>query len=199
MSPSLCFLGIPDTTWAFINSFAGWFSAFGSIAAVVTALYLARNQRKPKLRASISHKILFTQGMQNHRPEYICINAVNTGARNVRITNLGGRVGYFKKQHFVILAVLDGMSSKIPVEIEPGQEANWFLPFKINPEMTWTEHIAQDLLKPNWKWKLRSLRFQVYTSVGSVFYAGIHTSLMDMLKKACLIEAAKPNQKGTRP
>jgi hypothetical protein len=182
MSPSLCFLGITDSTWAFINSFAGWFSAFGSIAAVVTALYLARNQSRPKLRASIGHRLLVSRGNPGHRPEYICINAVNIGARKVRITNLGGRVGYFKKRHFIIISPDNPISHKLPVEIEPGQEANWFIDYELESGETWPDNMVKDLITSN---NLRSLRFYIYTSVGNVFRAGIEKNIIELLKKAC--------------
>ncbi len=32
------FLGLSEETWKFINSFADWFAAIGTLAAVVTSL-----------------------------------------------------------------------------------------------------------------------------------------------------------------
>ena len=36
-------------TWEFINSFAPWLAAFGTVAAVIVSLYLARTDKRIRL------------------------------------------------------------------------------------------------------------------------------------------------------
>ena len=49
----------PNTveTWHFVNSFTPWLAAFGTLAAVITSLYLASKQMKVKLRVSAVHRL----------------------------------------------------------------------------------------------------------------------------------------------
>jgi hypothetical protein len=49
----------PNTveTCHFVNSFAPWLAAFGTLAALITSLYLATKQTKAKLRVSAAHHL----------------------------------------------------------------------------------------------------------------------------------------------
>ncbi len=45
-------------TWEFINSFADWFSAVGTFAAVIVALLLAMRDRTIRLEVSAGHRLI---------------------------------------------------------------------------------------------------------------------------------------------
>ena len=59
-------------TWLFINSFAPWISAFGTIAAVIVALYLSIREKRVRLRVSAGYRLLIIPGQKlNEKNEYL--------------------------------------------------------------------------------------------------------------------------------
>src|SRR5688572_29955936 len=101
-------------TWQFINTFADWFAAAGTIAAVIVAIYLARRDKTVRLSINAGVRLIVTPGVKGPHPEYLSITAVNIGHREAQITNIGWHVGLFKRQHGVQSTIQDGMSSPIP-------------------------------------------------------------------------------------
>ena len=89
-------------TWRFINTFAPWFSAIGTIAAVIVSLYLARARRPIKLEVRSGHRILVGDSSELKYPEYIFIGAINVGHRVAYITNVGWKTGCLKKIHAIM-------------------------------------------------------------------------------------------------
>jgi hypothetical protein len=85
------------TTWTFINSFADWLSALGTVSAVILALYLARRDKNVRLEVSAGHRIVVTPGTEGPYPEYLMIRIVNIGHREAQITNIGWKVGLFRR------------------------------------------------------------------------------------------------------
>lgn len=55
--------------WKFINTFAPWLSALGTIAAVVVSLYLARRDKSIRLEVSAGHRLLATPGVKGPYPD----------------------------------------------------------------------------------------------------------------------------------
>ncbi len=55
--------------WLFINSFAGWLSALGTIAAVIVALYLARRDSRIRLKVVVGLRLLLQRDAAE-RPEF---------------------------------------------------------------------------------------------------------------------------------
>lgn len=74
-------------TWQFINTFASWLSALGTISAVIVSLYLATKNRRLDLKVTATQKSLVQIGMPTR--SYVTISAVNLGARAVTITGIG--------------------------------------------------------------------------------------------------------------
>jgi len=88
--------------WKFINTFAPWFSAIGTLLAVIVSLYLAHTSRRQKLKVSASIMQMLTVGQKEDvYPEYVWLRATNIGHSKVKITNLGWHVGFFKKRTFL--------------------------------------------------------------------------------------------------
>ena len=73
------FLFLPDeNTWKFINTFAPWFSAIGTLAAVSTSLYLAFADRT-KLTISIlptSHSEPLKVLVENNRDQGVMVQCI---------------------------------------------------------------------------------------------------------------------------
>ena len=72
--------------WLFINSFAPWLSAVGTIAAVMATVYFAWRTHRIRLEVSAGHRLLVGPGSSQPFPELLAIRVVNTGYRNVNIT-----------------------------------------------------------------------------------------------------------------
>lgn len=172
--------GISQTTWQFINTFAPWFSAAGTFSAVIVSLWLATSQRRARLRVLVGHFTMVEQGRQPPFPEFVMIQAVNIGSRPVRVTNLAWRVGTLKHR-FAMQTVGDPLSSRLPVEVEQGQEASWFL----RTDGEWAENLSKSLLMPNWRRALETLRFEIYTSLGHTSRAVPNVDLREIIASTC--------------
>lgn len=86
-----------QSEWQFINTFAPWLSAFGTILAVVTSLYLASRKSKIKLEAHVGLRLIIGRGDSAPFPQFLSFQITNVGGRPARISNIGWEVGFFKK------------------------------------------------------------------------------------------------------
>lgn len=181
------FLGIDKSTWEFINSFSDWFSAIGTIAAVVVSLYLARGQSKLQLRITAGHRLMAGLGT-GHFPDYLYISIVNTGFRKALVTGIGWKVGVFRKRYAIQITDKSPWSSPVPVELTDGQEAQYLVPFA--GEADWLNAFAKDFLGKHPVLLSRFGTLQVFTSVGKTFQKRIEGNLREKL-----IEAARTQKK----
>jgi hypothetical protein len=185
------FLGFDKTTWDFINSFSNWFSAIGTIGAVIVSLYLARGRSRIKLHISAGHRILAGLGTGKF-PDYVSISIVNRGFRKVRITGIGWKVGLFNKQYADQIVNNLLWSSPLPIELEDGQEAKYLVPFKGAAD--WLNSFARDFLSTTTFPNLTShfVTLQVFTSAGKTFEKRIEENLRKKLIEAVETIKTKP-------
>lgn len=163
-------------TWLFINSFAPWVSAFGTIAAVIVALYLSIREKRIRLRISAGYRLLIIPGEKlNKKNEFLVINIVNVGYREAIITNIGWKVGLLKKQLGVQIPIEDGFSDKIPTKLKEAEVANYYIP--LNETTNWIENFSKNFLQPYPRIRLRFTKVQVFTSIGKKFEAKIEKDL----------------------
>ena len=170
-------------TWKFINTFAPWFSAIGTLAAVIVSLYLARKSKEVKIKASVGHRIIIEQGSTGPHPEYVVIKVVNHGGRITNVTNIGWKVGFYKKRYGIQTVPLDPYSSKIPVKLNDGEEATFLIPLK--QDKNWISSFSKDFLLPSPRYNLFTVRLQIFTSVGKTFSFKIEEGLKNMLLDEC--------------
>lgn len=149
------YLGIAESTWRFINTFADWFAAIGSIMAAVVALYIASRASRIYAKASVGHRIVIAVGDRGPPPEFVMFKIVNNGDRPIRITGIGWRWGLFKRR-YAMQNYSQVESSTLPVELSHGQEANWPVPFALKSG-PWIAKFA-DMLQPNWRLSIWTLR-----------------------------------------
>lgn len=173
--------------WQFVNSFAPWFSALGTISAVIVALYLARRDKQIRLHIAAGHRVILSQGQEGPPPQYLAIRITNIGYRDVLITGIGWRIGLFKKSYAVQTIPRDGISSALPIRMQDGDEACYYLPLFSDTE--WLKQFIQKMLFPSLQWNLNFTYVQVFTSVGKVFEAPIECGL-----KKRIIEYVKSNK-----
>ena len=168
-------------SWRFINTFAPWLSAIGTILAVITSLYLARRSRKIRLRISAGHRLLLLPGAEGEPLEYLVIEIVNIGSRIANINNIGWKLGFLRKQMFVQMIINDNLSSTIPIELKDGEKASYFFPFY--DEIQWLDSFAKNLGHFP-RIHARSLKVLAHTSIGQSFEAKIESGLRGELIKA---------------
>lgn len=172
--------------WQFINSFAAWFSAFGTISAVIVALYLVRQDKRIRLHVSVGHRVIVSQGLKGQPPQYLAIRITNIGHRDVQVTGIGWRIGLFKKSYAEETIIRDGISSTLPVRLRDGDEACYYFP--LFSDIEWLREFIQKMLLPNLQWKLWFTYVRIYTSVGKVFEVPLEHGL-----KKRIIEYVKQN------
>ena len=177
------FLGLAKSEWDLFNGFANWFSAFASLAAAVVALYIANRASRPTGTLTVGHRISIGPGSQAPYPQFAVFRFVNTGDRPIRITQIGWKVG-LRKKRFAVQMYEPTLSSRMPVDLAHGQEAAWYVPIDRHPD-PWPESFAKKMLLPDYRWSLRTLRAQAFSSVGFVFEAKPESNLLQPLKEAC--------------
>jgi hypothetical protein len=168
-----------QNTWEFINSFAGWFSALGTIAAVVVALYFSRRDKTIRLEVFAGYRWLVTLAHGRNNQQFLCVGIVNIGHREVQITGLGWKVGFFKKVCADQPIINDGISSSVPIRLRDGDEARYYFPFQ--DQDPWLDDFVNVVLGPNPNKVIRTLKIRVYTSVGKIFENKIEKGLQKRL------------------
>ncbi len=117
-------------TWTFINSFADWFSAVGTVAAVVLAIYLARQDKRVRLRVSVGYRLLVAHGQTEPPPGFVLIVVTNIGRREAQVTGVGWKTGLFKyRKYYVQTTIRDGISNELPIRLRDGEDAKYSHPF----------------------------------------------------------------------
>ena len=172
--------------WVFINGFAGWVSAFGTIAAVIVALYLARRDSRIRLKVAVGLRLLLQQGVQG-RPEFFAIEVTNLGRRPASIVNLVLRDGLrlrVKRFRFgrqmVMMPSAHPWSSRVPTTLNDGERANYLLPWPEYERLNGKE--ARALFGGRLgRIRARLFRAGVTTSAGGVFDARIERPLAERL------------------
>jgi len=86
---------IDHNTWQFINSFAPWLAAIGTLLAVILSLYLARRDRNIRLTVDAGLVVMVPDGGGSSE-DIIMISATNIGHRSVVLTSFFGKLEFLK-------------------------------------------------------------------------------------------------------
>ena len=109
---------------------------------------------------------LFTIGQKEDvYPEYVWLKATNIGHTKVKVTHLGWNVGFFNKRTYMQKPPKNLDSSDVPISIEEGEEANWFIDINDNE---WMKDFYTNVLNGKLI-NLWSLKFIVYTFKRQIF------------------------------
>ncbi|MBT4733308.1 hypothetical protein HOB87_15285 [Candidatus Woesearchaeota archaeon] len=128
--------------WKFINTFAPWLSAIGTLLAVAVSLYISYSTRKIALTISSGTYVFNENGIDE---EYLAIY----------VTNIG--IGY---------KYIDAnKSSNFPCRLGENETAHLFVKIE-NDEGNWLRNFRDEYLKKYW---LSTLRIVVYPNVGKPF------------------------------
>ena len=158
---------MPDEeTWKFINTFAPWLAALGTLAAVATSLYLARRADRVTLEVRVGVRLLMVKGGgSGHGTELIWVNVTNLGRRAATLTNLCWRPVPWRKAGFGWHAPENAYSSQFPITLTDGQSAYYAMPTSEFLNLKNVSEFAHKIFSGPDGWlRLRLLRFQVFTS-----------------------------------
>jgi hypothetical protein len=172
--------------WQFINSFADWFSAAGTIAAVAVALFLAARDRRIRLIPRAAHQVILVPNLRSNQ-EIVGITETNKERRTAILTGLYLKTGIRKKSLFQLTSVgLLQDSSGFPQELYDGKQAHYryltsdFQKNAIPEFVRFYPRISRGIWRGIW---LRSMRIGVETSVGKTFEQPIHATLRRWLSE----------------
>lgn len=167
--------------WQLINSFSGWFSAAGTILAVVVSLYISYSTRSTRIAVTSGIYVFNENGGE---AEYLGIFVQNVGFRAFYInkdTCISIRVGWLRKRYIGIGRnhIDFTKSSTFPCKIGEGEQAKLFI--RLHDEQSrWIDGLKQDLLKGS---SLSSLKIVVFPSIGKNVVRRFSREVMREFKK----------------
>ena len=169
-------------TWEFINTFAPWLSAIGTVSAVIVSLYLASRGRKIRLVVEISQRE-WTTPMDRK----ITISVTNIGHRDTTITGLYWETGIFRKSLRKNRVINYSFPEKPPIKLKEGDLAEYsinesnFIP---NFYPFYERMLESKILLPI---MVRSIKVCIKTSTGKMFKKrinkGLQNHLLNIIKK----------------
>lgn len=112
--------------------------------------------------------------------KHVCFNVTNIGERAVRVNTVGWAVGKGKTRRFAIQPVLGRYSSKYPIELAHGQNANFMV--DLAAVANWFSHIANDFVRDLSDQSLNTFVAQIHTSVGQTIEIKPDRGLIEALK-----------------
>ena len=168
-----------DHTLQIWNVIGTWVASIGTVGAVITSLWLATNANKVKLKVFAGHRILISE-LEQTNEDYCCIQVVNTGARPVKITNIGWQAGRFKNKQFMVQIFGTPNSDNVPKMLTEGEEATFMVPLALRGnDEDWLVSMSKTLTeKGN---NIKTLKVSVSTSVGQQFIVPVEDTLKDKL------------------
>ena len=177
---------IKQETLQILNTIGTWLAGIGTLSAVIVSLYLARRESSTSIKVSAGHRILVTPG-QKAKPDYCTIRIVNVGFRPAKITGVGWKVGFLKKKYGIQTVHGNSLSSQMPVKLEHGDEATYFIDFVGDGTYpNWIDEFAKDFLGKTPRLNSLTLKVQAFTSVGKTFEKHIEKGLRQRLIEAAL-------------
>ena len=155
-----------------------WVAGLATFAAVVTSLYFARSAEKVRLRIFVGIRTLI-RGDGSFGEDFVCLNVTNVGERPATITTVGWVVGKRKKRKHYIQKLFQPGSQQCPFELKHGENANLMI-----STAAWVTDFKK-FLDDTSDQSLKTLRAQVFTSVGQTSEIKPEGSLIDLLRGDC--------------
>lgn len=181
-------------TIALLNTIGVWLAGVGTISAAIVALYLARREKRVRLKIYVGHRIIIGGGVRG-RPEYCSIGITNVGYRPVVITNLGWKSGITRKKYAVQTIQPSPLCSDLPVKIADGESAKFMIPLMSDgSHPSWLIDFAGTFIGDNPKRDIRTLRLQVHTSIGKIFEARPEKTFREILLAVAMDKTDKSSQ-----
>lgn len=185
---------MPDTeNWKFINTFAPWLSAIGTLAAVATSLWLAQRDWRLRLAVRASLRILLIRGGgPGHGDRFVSVNVINRGRRAATVSGIGWRLGLLKRCEFI---VPDREGPTLPAKLEDGDEAEFL--FSLDQFATGVLNaLPRRALMPLPRIRLATMQAIIATTTGRTFCATITADLRKELARRANAKWGKGSRGG---
>ena len=163
--------------WKFVNTFAPWFSAIGTLLAVIVSLYFSYSSRKISLMISASIFDFLQEGQQETE-EYILIQITNTSYKDVIIKNFNWEFGLFQKRYIIGgFNTIDPIkSTSLPVKLKEGEMAQIAIKIDDNKD-NYLKSFYRDFLQNSPFINIHTLKINVCPSIGKCFKQKIDRTL----------------------
>lgn len=170
------------------GSVADWAAAAGSLFASVTALWLAKESTRVRIKGHFGIRV--TVGNGEIGPELAWLSVTNTGTRPVKITTIAIRTGVpFNRRHAIVPTWESPFSSQLPVTLNDGESASWAIVLKDNNK--WIRDLCSGFILS--KWDVKTFRVLILASAGSELRIVPETSLLERMQAAVKANAASPH------
>ena len=151
---------------------AQWFSAVGTVGAVIVALFLAWRQNRVRLRVicNVSHVFSAVPGtIISETPLVIRVSATNIGQRDAVVESITWQVGWLKPRRFYQMPTpQSAYPYPLPKRLAPGEDVTVLL-----DKVEWVAQNGNALANAigDKKWPMIGSRFRVvvHTTTGEQF------------------------------
>ncbi|TFB40942.1 hypothetical protein [Pseudomonas sp. F01002] len=157
--------GLSKEKWEVIGTLANWIAAIGTLAAVFLSLHLARSGATPRAKLSAAVTTIFELETVTQN-NFVTIQLVNTGDREIRITGIGWQYGSKKRRRYFVQQFAPNESSPMPIKLAHGDTGFWRFP--ITGQDSWYVRFSNHF-EESWRADLLSLRCVAVSSVGQEF------------------------------
>jgi len=174
---------VSDATRAMIALIAECATALGTVGAVIVALFLARSQNRARLTLAGDVVVVMEPvAPVSSENRHLRLMVTNSGLREVTITSLNWRVGYFRRAHLYQKLPGNTLSSGLPAKLLPSETASFYFPWEM-----YLKNAGQmrELFGTRFRrLRARSLRFVVCLSTGEAIRARVSRAVTDQLALA---------------
>lgn len=164
-----------------------WFAGIATLLAAGVALHLARRSERVGLRIFVGVRDMVGGGTAP--TPYLCFDVTNIGPRPVVITNVGWVIGKRKSRRYCIQILERPPWTQCPAELPHGHQALFMV--GLTGTLDWAREFITDFVKD--ERLLKTLRVQVFTSVGQTFELQPEPGVIDRLRQAFKDQADQPN------
>lgn len=130
---------LSQETWKFLNTFAPWLSAVGTISAVITSLYLSRKDRIVNLEIMADCRFIGQIGdnqifnstddsQDDGVPDALVVYITNIGHREAVVDRIFWKWGIFNKKYAFQNIMKNVWTSELPKRIKDGEIAHYCFP-----------------------------------------------------------------------
>jgi|GEM_PF-2115341 len=176
------YFGLTATDLSFWSMVGTWLASIGTIAAVITSLYLAR--KNDKVNLIITSNLIFLVGYireYNDDDHYVCIDVTNKGNKPVTIQNIAWKIS--KKKSFIVPLNPNPITDTLPKMINYGETARWDI--EVNAiKILWAPDFIKDGIKRKHvkKWKIA-----VSITTGEIITVKPNDKIIELIQ-SCLPE-----------
>lgn len=177
MSIETTYLGLNSNDIAFLSMLGTWLASLGTLAAVITSLYLARASNKVKLNI-ISNLAILVGYLREYENDdrIINIEITNNGNKPVTIQNIGWKIS---KDRFLIIPLNPNpFATPLPKTISYGESVRWVIEVTAVKNL-WIPDLIENGVK---KEDIRKWRLIVSLTTGEQIKVKLNPTIINLIE-----------------